>query len=625
MTTLEYISEAAINSLLLLNIQEKPKATILAEIGRINCLYMIQKAGSGHIGTSFSSMDILTWLHFFEMNNDDIFFSSKGHDAPAIYTTMIHAGIMPFDKLHLLRRLGGLPGHPDVSTPGMVTNTGSLGMGISKARGMAQAKRLNNKPGRIFVLLGDGELQEGQIYESLQPTANGKYSEITVIIDHNKIQSDTWVKDISDLKNIESKFRAFGWEVVRCNGNDMPSLAHALDITDKMTDRPKLIIADTIKGNGVSFMENFNAKTSNGQYAYHSGACSPDNYTAALEELKSRLKTACHHADCPLPTFENVQVEPASPPLNPQRLISAYGDTLCKLGNEHPELVVLDADLALDCGLIPFRDTHPERFIECGIAEMDMVSMAGGLALSGKLPVVHSFACFLSTRPNEHIFNNATEHTKIVYAGSLAGLVPGGPGHSHQSVRDISTLGSIPGLTLIEPCCETEVRMALTWAVKKNDLSTYIRLVTIPCECSFELPANYVLAPGKGIFLRQGADVVIFAYGPVLTEQAHLTAELLSADGIEVAVVNLPWLNRLDKEWFRNAVGDRRLVVTLDNHMVIGGQGQMLATAAAHLGLRSKVHSIGLNEVPVCGTNSEVLTHHGLDTTSLVKTVAEAL
>ena len=123
-------------------------------------------------------------------------------------------------------------------------------------------------------------------------------------------------------------------------------------------------------------------------------------------------------------------------------------------------------DLLSDCGIEAFKAELPERFIECGIAEQHMVSAAGGMALDGMLPVVHSFACFLSTRANEHIYNNATERTKIIYTATLAGVVPGGPGHSHQSVRDISAIGSVPGLTAIEPCSEREARLAIRWAVE---------------------------------------------------------------------------------------------------------------------------------------------------------------
>ena len=191
------------------------RAKILADVFRINSLYMIRHTGSGHPGSTFSCMDILTWLWTEEMTNPneksvdhaDIFFSSKGHDVPALYALLIGFEKLPWDMLQKLRRLGGLGGHPDVGTPYIATNTGSLGMGISKARGMAHAKRLQGKSGRVYVLTGDGELQEGQIWESLQPTANGQYSEITVIVDHNKIQSDIHVKDTSDLGDLEVNLR----------------------------------------------------------------------------------------------------------------------------------------------------------------------------------------------------------------------------------------------------------------------------------------------------------------------------------------------------------------------------------------------------------------------------------
>src|SRR5207244_8769077 len=150
-----------------------------------------------------------------------------------------------------------------------------------------------------------------------------------------------------------------------------------------------------------------------------------------------------------------------------QRLVRTYGAALVEHAALERRLVVLDADLRLDCGLVEFRERYPERFFECGIAEQDMVSQAGTMALAGLLPVVHSFACFLSTRPNEQIYNNATEGSKVIYVGSLAGIVPGGPGHSHQSVRDVSALGAMPGMALIEPFCEDEVRAAVDWAVHR--------------------------------------------------------------------------------------------------------------------------------------------------------------
>ena len=191
-----------------------------------------------------------------------------------------------------------------------------------------------------------------------------------------------------------------------------------------------------------------------------------------------------------------------------QRLVPVYGEALVEAAAHESRLVVLDADLRYDCGLVDFRERFPERFFECGIAEQDMVSQAGAMALAGLLPVVHSFACFLSTRPNEQIYNNATEGTKVIYVGSLAGLVPGGPGHSHQSVRDISALGAMPGMALIEPFSEHEVRAAVDWAVHRAPGPVYLRLVSVRWALGFEPPAIDELSPGRGTVLRPAKDVL---------------------------------------------------------------------------------------------------------------------
>jgi transketolase len=186
-----------------------------------------------------------------------------------------------------------------------------------------------------------------------------------------------------------------------------------------------------------------------------------------------------------------------------QRLINAYAEALVEEGMHNPNLVVLDGDLAKDTGLLPFEQRFPDRFFECGIAEQDMVSQAGAMALSGLLPIVHSFACFLSDRPNEQIYNNATEYSKVIYASSLAGLLPSGPGHSHQCVRDVSALTGMPGLLMFEPSCEQETRLALRFACRSTPESFYLRLVSVPWRVPFALPNDYQLTVGQGVILRE--------------------------------------------------------------------------------------------------------------------------
>jgi transketolase len=606
------------------------RARAFAALARVNVLYMIAGAWSGHIGTSFSSLEIMSWVFLNEIRDldkgpaaCDIFFSSKGHDAPALYTVLIGLGLLDEDRLHDLRRLHGLPGHPHVETPFVQANTGSLGMGISKAKGIALANRLAEVERRIFVLTGDGELQEGQFWESLGSAANQHLGEIVAIIDHNKIQSDTWVRSVSDLGDLDAKLRAFGWHVSRCDGHDVGAFERTLRELDGVTDQPKVVIADTIKGRGVSFMEG-SAMKDGELYGYHSGAPAEEKYTAGLEELLSTAGGLFKQLGLGELKTESRTRNPRREPRKTDNLISAYEHALVRQGERHKNLVALDADLVKDCGLLSFAKRFPDRFIECGIAEQDMVSTAAGMARRGCLPVVHSFACFLSARPNEQIYNQCSEGSRVIYVGSLAGLLPGGPGHSHQSVRDISALRGMPNMTLLEPALEAEVQALVDYAVNHAPDSVYLRLVSVKWPMPFSYPAHHKVEFGRGWVVRDGTDAVVFAYGPWLLSNAFEAAEDVErSSGASIRLVNLPWLNKIDLRWLREVIGGRRSIVTLDNHYLKGGQGEMVASAIAELGLEpsARVLRVGVTALPECGTNDEVLAHHKLDVASIVKSL----
>jgi len=404
--------------------------------------------------------------------------------------------------------------------------------------------------------------------------------------------------------------------VFRVDGHDLHEFSQAIEQAKQTKDKPQVIIADTVKGKGSSITEPKQHTSEDELYNFHAGAPAQEDYQKIWDELAKRVNGALIKLGLEKLKYEEHEISPNAEIQHPQRLISAYESELAALGKEHDEIVVLDGDLMKDTGQISFKKEFPDRFLECGIAEQDMVSVAGGLARGGKLPVVHSFACFLSTRPNEHIYNNATEETKIIYVGSLAGLLPGGPGHSHQSVRDISALGSVPGLTLVEPSSEKETQMALRWAVKENDLSTYIRMVSVPVETPFELPAGYKLVRGQGVKILDGTDIVIFAYGPVLLSEAVKAAELLNGKGVSAAIYNLPWLNVVNTKWLREVKQNFNQIFTLDNHYATFGQGSLIAAK-----LDKPVISFGLNKVPECGSNQEVLEHHKLDAASLARRI----
>ena len=626
--TLRYIPKAELDRIRTLDGDRQERAAAFADACRLNVLYMVQRVGSGHLGTTFSSLDIVSWLHLEVLREGDRYFSSKGHDAPGLYAVLTALGRVDFELIHQLRRLNGLPGHPDVAaTPEVVTSTGSLGMGVSKARGFVLADRLAGRSSSVYVLTGDGELQEGQFWESLGPTANRGLHEITVIVDRNQVQSDTWVDKVSDIGDLEAKGRAFGWAVASCDGHDLRSLASTLEGLEH-EHRPKLVIARTRKGGGVSLMEpqNHLPRTDTALYNYHVGALSPEEYERAVEEVRERLNERLTRLGSD--PVELVEAEPpehiSAAAEHRQRLVAAYGGELVKQAEREPRLVALDADLRKDCGLVEFRERFPDRFFECGIAEQDMVSQAGAMALAGLLPAVHSFACFLSTRPNEQIYNNATEGTKVVYAGSLAGLVPGGPGHSHQSVRDISALGAVPGMALIEPSSEYECRAAVDWAVNRAPGAVYIRLVSVAWALGFEPPAVQELVPGRGTVLRPGRDLLFVAAGPVMVAGAWRAADVLAEYGVEASVVSMPWLRAVDGAWVAE-VADGAPIVTLDNHYVTGGLGDgvLAALAADAPEAAARLHKIGVEEVPKSGENNEVLRAHRLDGDSIAERVRD--
>ncbi len=283
---------------------------------------------------------------------------------------------------------------------------------------------------------------------------------LTVIVDNNKVQSDKPVSEIIDLGNIEEKFKAFGWYVIRIDGHDFRQLEKAIAEAKQVKGRPQIIIADTIKGRGISFMEHPAAlEIGHGLYPWHSGAPDDAAFEEGFKELIARINSELKAVSLDPVILRSVEPESKAPvpsmlegePLSQAALdrlsvkptdeyvSRAYGQVLVELAAQRKDIVVLDADLASDCKVRDFENAYPDRFIENGIAEQDMVSMAAGLARQGLLPVVNSFASFLASRANEQIYNAAGEKSKIIYALHYAGLIPAGPGKSHQSLRDISS------------------------------------------------------------------------------------------------------------------------------------------------------------------------------------------
>ena len=364
-------------------------------------------------------------------------------------------------------------------------------------------------------------------------------------------------------------------------------------------------------------------------YKYHSGAPGLDEYHSAFQELVASINSTALDIGVDIPTPVEVRVQPLTVTRDTERMIPAYSEAILAEARSNPGVVALDADLVLDTGLIPFKNEFPERFIECGIAEQDMVSQAGTLALEGLLPVVHSFACFLTSRASEQIYNNCTQGGRVIYVGSLSGLLPAGPGHSHQAVRDITAMSAMPGMTLIEPANAEQVKQAFDWAAQKNAGSAYLRLTSIPYPLRPELATMSDIKEGQGHVLRKGADVTIIAAGPIMIQVALEVADRFSTENMDVCVINMPWLNKFDTNWFEtNLPKDKQnYIFIFENHYLEMGFGTWMVDKLSGLNFHKNTcfKKIGLKELPRSGSNKEILEYHGMDAQSIFETMSKLI
>ena len=602
------------------NIQDRWKDShslkVVADCARLNALTAIQVAGSGHIGTSLSSLDMMVAIRRFLAGenfldadwSNGLFFSSKGHDAPAYYATMHACGALQDDDLFTLRRLGGLPGHPETITPGVPTNTGSLGMGISKAKGFVKSQRLSDPDSRtpVVVMLGDGELNEGQIWESMPGAVRDGFSELIAIVDSNKIQSDTWTESTLPMGDLRRRVEGVGWFYLECEGNNPDAVLSALEQAVAQP-LPSFIVGHTTKGSGVPWMETF---PENGDYyKFHSGALAPELYSKAAELLAQR--GAGVTPDPALEVLESSRPETDSlnPRVRPESLLTVWEEMLPNVMETHPEVIALDGDLSYDTGTHLARKDFPNRYIQAGIAEQDMVSMAGTLALSGQIPIVHSFATFLTMRAAEQIFNNATEYSRVIYLGFLAGLVPSAPGFSHQAVTDVGIMSSIPGMRVFEPSCATELRWTVDQALG-YDGPSYIRVGGMtPAPMAHSVSTYLTTRVG-------GEDGAFVASGPLLALVALDAAEILQKDhGIAVSVFTAPEICAEPGQGDLQELDEDRAVFVLENHNPALAKHSHIARTLSH---RPGVYRVGLEGVPANGQPVEVMKFHHLDAESLV-------
>jgi transketolase len=590
---------------------------------RLNAITAIQVAGSGHIGTSLSSLDIMVAVrrflggkNFLSTSTDRIFFSSKGHDAPAFYAVMHACGQLQDGDLFTLRRLGGLPGHPETITPGVATNTGSLGMGISKAKGFVKAQRLAQQDSRlpVVVMLGDGELNEGQIWESLPGAARDGFSELVAIVDANAIQSDTWTGSTLPMGDIRKRVEGSGWSFVECQGNDPDDVLRVLEESEE-SHLPTFIWAQTVKGSGISWMERF---PENGEYyKFHSGAMDPVLYEEACSILINAVAGGRDGNAADVLPSDRPEFDALTPRARTESMLTLWERMLCDVMDRDERVVALDGDLSFDTGTHLARHLFPERYIQSGIAEQDMVSMAGTLALSGNIPFVHSFSTFLTMRATEQIFNNATEYSQIIYMGFLSGLVPSAPGFSHQAVTDVGIMSSIPGMRVFEPACDTELRWAVGQALNYKGPS-FIRMGGLA-------PLSPAKSEGPWVERCTGSKVAFVSSGPLLTHQAVEARDVLhDRNGVRAALFSVAEITGDSLEKLADELEDYGTVFVLENHNPALAKYEILENL---LGSKPavRVYRLGLDGVPANGQPQEVLRYHGFDAGLIASSVVDVV
>ncbi|MGQ9801254.1 MAG: transketolase [Candidatus Saccharicenans sp.] len=606
-----------------------PSISVLEKIAkrlRIHSLKMTTAAGSGHPTTCLSSAEIMACLFFHEMRlnlkdpfawENDEFVLSKGHAAPILWAAYAEAGLIPMESLLDLRKISSdLEGHPTPRMPWVKAATGSLGQGLSVGVGLALAQKLGGVKARTFVLMGDGECAEGAVWEAANAGRELQLGNLVAIVDINRLgQSDPTMHQ-HDIGAYARKFKAFGWDVYQVDGHRIDKILEALAAARK-GNRPKVILARTIKGKGVSFVEDKNG--------WHGKPLNPGELEKALAELgpmpeiesrkyvRSRERVRAPQwtdsVDLPLPDYKEKTAT---------RL--AYGIALEKLGRINNRVVVVDGDVKNSTYADRFFAAFPGRSFQSYIAEQNMVGLAMGLAARGFLPFVATFAAFL-TRAHDQIRMAAYSFSNLKFCGSHVGVSIGEDGPSQMGLEDLGMFLPIPDCLVFYPsdavCAEKCVQEAATYKGL-----VYIR-TTRPATPILYSPAEE-FPPGGAKVLRQSDRDAVTVIGAGITVHEALKAyEQLKAEGINIRVIDAYSVKPIDRETITRSVAETGgRVVVAEDHFEQGGLGTAVALVLPE---KKYWKHLCVRELPRSGKPQELLARYEIDAAAIVKAVKSLL
>ncbi len=481
----------------------------IAAFVRINALSCIMSARHGWVGASFSAAEILTALYFGLGERKVVL--SKGHAAAAQYACLFGLGEMSRAELLAYKDGPSAPqAHACRTTPGVLLDSGSLGQALSQVAGMLCA----GARGRFYVVLGDGELQEGQVWEALQTVAHRRLLGVDVVIDRNGFQSARRVAETKGIADLGGALRGLGFQVFEVDGHDPLALVQLLE--PPAGPRARVLIADTHKAGGSRLLV-----PRDGVQHWHGRVPDPGLYRSILGEQVALASDPGLTAGYRRHLAEGPPLGQAAKRASSRATRDGFGTGLETLLEEHPELCVLDADLADSCGLGTISDpagrfARRGQFHQMGISEQDMVSFAGGMAVQGRLPVVSTYAAFMK-RAVEQVHANLTMGARVIYAGHYAGLGYFTDGRSHQCLDDGMRFQGFPGLTLLEPAAAEQAEGMLDWAVKEAEGSVYLRLHRTARELPLGLLASRRGAALAPMVLAPNSKRCFVTTGPIAT------------------------------------------------------------------------------------------------------------
>jgi transketolase len=587
-------------------------------------------AGSGHPTSCMSAAELVAGTFFYAMKFDpknpnspdfDRFVLSKGHAAPVLYAALAEAGVFPLSRLMTLRQFSSeLEGHPTPRIPGVDAATGSLGQGLSVGSGLAIGQRMDKKSARVYVLMGDGEMAEGQVWEAAEFAGHYKLDNLTVLADVNALGQSEPTMYQHDMEVYRKKFEAEGFAAEVIDGHDVAAVLSALDRAKATKGRPQAIIARTIKGHGVDFVA--------GKEHWHGKAFSKDELAKALTEIGPAVDVppdpGKSYARASLPQPPDFPA-PAAPDYAEGKQVAtreAYGYALKRLGAVNKEIVAMSGDVKNSTFSEIFGDACPDHFYQAYIAEQNMVSVGVGLAAFGKVPFVDTFACFLS-RAYDEVRMAAISRANINLCGSHCGVSIGEDGPSQMALEDIASFRAVHSSAVFYPSDAVSAER-LTEAMARRPGINYLRTSRPKTPILYSKDDKFPV-PGFKVLRQSAQDKATVIGAGITLHEALKAADELKGQGTAIRVIDLYCVKPIDGKALAeqlSATGGR--LVTVEDHWPEGGVGEAVLHALATAGVApSKSRLLAVNGMPHSGKPEELIDAFGISARHIAAAVRE--